>query len=85
MVRRKRSPHGRGSVEAPESVEGLESDDGFFITTTTGNLDFVEQWLEWWLAGAGWDVQVSNLTSARAAVNLAGPKARDVLSALTSW
>ena len=56
----------------------------FFITTTTGNLDFVEQWLEWWLAGAGWDVQISNLTSALAAVNLAGPKAREVLSGLTS-
>jgi sarcosine oxidase subunit alpha len=56
----------------------------FFITTTTGNLDFVEQWLEWWLAGAGWDVELNNLTSALAAVNLAGPKAREVLSALTS-
>ena len=56
----------------------------FFITTTTGNLDFVEQWLEWWLAGGGWDVQVNNLTPALAAVNLAGPKARDVLGALTT-
>jgi sarcosine oxidase subunit alpha len=61
-----------------------KDEDDFFITTTTGNLDFVEQWLEWWLAGAGWDVQVTNLTSALAAVNLAGPKARDVLSALTN-
>lgn len=60
-----------------------QADHEFFITTTTGNLDFVEQWLEWWLAGAGWDAQVNNLTSALAAVNLAGPKARDVLSALT--
>ena len=60
-----------------------QTNDEFFITTTTGNLDFVEQWLAWWLAGAGWDAQVNNLTSAMAAVNLAGPKARDVLSALT--
>jgi sarcosine oxidase, subunit alpha len=60
-----------------------QQDHEFFITTTTGNLDFVEQWLEWWLAGAGWDARVNNLTSALAAVNLAGPKARDVLSALT--
>lgn len=72
---------------------GIMLDDGtisrqgeneFFITTTTGNLDFVEQWLEWWLAGAGWEVQVNNLTSALAAVNLAGPKARDVLTKLTA-
>jgi sarcosine oxidase subunit alpha len=60
-----------------------QTNDEFFVTTTTGNLDFVEQWLEWWLAGAGWDAQVNNLTSALAAVNLAGPKARDLLSALT--
>jgi sarcosine oxidase subunit alpha len=61
-----------------------QSEDEFFITTTTGNLDFVEQWLEWWMAGAGLDAQITNLTSAMAAVNLAGPKARDVLSKLTS-
>ncbi len=61
-----------------------QSEDEFFITTTTGNLDFVEQWLEWWMAGAGLDAQIANLTSAMAAVNLAGPKAREVLSKLTS-
>ena len=61
-----------------------ESDDEYFITTTTGNLDFVEQWLQWWMAGSGWDVHLTNLTSALAAVNLAGPKARDVLSTLTN-
>ena len=74
-------PGGTRSV-APSVSAGTIDD--FFITTTTGNLDFVEQWLEWWLAGAGWDVQINNLTSALAAVNLAGPKAREVLSALTS-
>lgn len=61
-----------------------KGEDDFFITTTTGNLDFVEQWLEWWLAGAGWDVEINNLTSALAAVNLAGPKARDVLRTLAN-
>jgi sarcosine oxidase, subunit alpha len=76
-------PYGRGSVERSATVERSELDTGFFITTTTGNLDFVEQWLEWWLAGAGQDAEVNNLTSALAAVNLAGPKARDVLGALT--
>jgi len=51
--------------------------------TTTGNLDFVQQWLEWWLVGSGWDVAVTNVTGGMAAVNLAGPKARDVLRKLT--
>jgi sarcosine oxidase subunit alpha len=60
------------------------AEDRFFITTTTGNLDFVQQWLEWWLVGTGWDVHVTNLTGGRAAVNLAGPQARDVLKTLTA-
>jgi len=57
--------------------------DHYFITTTTGNLDFVQQWLEWWLVGTGWDVHITNVTGGRAAVNLAGPLARDVLKTLT--
>jgi sarcosine oxidase subunit alpha len=60
------------------------ADDHYFITTTTGNLDFVQQWLEWWLVGSGWDVHITNVTGGRAAVNLAGPQARDVLQTLTS-
>jgi sarcosine oxidase subunit alpha len=59
------------------------SENHWFITTTTGNLDFVQQWLEWWLVGSGWDVAVTNVTGGMAAVNLAGPKARDVLRKLT--
>ena len=59
------------------------ADDHYFITTTTGNLEFVQQWLEWWLAGSGWDVHVTNVTGGLAAVNVAGPKARDVLAKLT--
>lgn len=59
------------------------ADDHYFITTTTGNLDFVQQWLEWWLIGTGWDVHITNVTGGLAAVNLAGPKARDVLAKLT--
>ena len=58
--------------------------DHYFITTTTGNLDFVQQWLEWWLVGTGWDVHITNVTGGRGAVNLAGPKARDVLRGLTT-
>lgn len=71
---------------------GIMLDDGtvsrlaeehYFITTTTGNIEFVEQWLEWWLAGSGWDVHVTNVTGGLAAVNLAGPRARGVLAKLT--
>jgi len=59
------------------------ADDHYFVTTTTGNLDFVFQWMKWWMAGTGWDAYITNLTSALAAVNLAGPQAREVLKQLT--
>jgi sarcosine oxidase subunit alpha len=58
--------------------------DHYFITTTTGNLDFVQQWLEWWLIGTGWDAHITNVTAGLAAVNLAGPQARAVLRKLTN-
>lgn len=59
------------------------ADDHYFITTTTGNLEFVEEWLKWWLVESGWDVHITNLTGGLAAVNLAGPMARQVLTKLT--
>ena len=59
------------------------ADDRYFISTTTGNLDFVDQWLRWWLPGTGWDAWLTNMTSGMAAVNLAGPKARETLSKVT--
>ncbi len=58
-------------------------DQIFFVTTTTGNADFVYQWLEWWAAAAGWKVTIVNLTAGLASMNLAGPLARGVLAKLT--
>lgn len=55
----------------------------FYITTSTGNVDFVEQWMKWWLAGTGWCVHILNVTAGFAAVNLAGPSARRILAGLT--
>lgn len=59
------------------------ADELFFVTTTTGNADFVHQWLEWWAAAAGWNVTIVNLTAGLASMNLAGPQARGVLAKLT--
>ncbi|MYB77615.1 MAG: FAD-dependent oxidoreductase, partial [Chloroflexi bacterium] len=59
------------------------ADDHYFITTTTGNIEFVQEWLEWWLAGTGMCVHITNVTGGMAAVNVAGPKARDTLAKLT--
>ncbi len=60
------------------------AEDCFYITTTTGNVEFVERWLDWWIAGTGLCAHVTNVTGDFAAVNLAGPKARDVLRKVTS-
>ncbi len=59
------------------------AEDRFFITTTTGGVEAVEQWITWWAAGTGWCAHVRDVTDAYAAINLAGPQARDVLRKLT--
>ncbi len=58
-------------------------DDRYFVTTGTGSLDAVDGWLRWWLATSDRRVDVTNVTARYAAMNLAGPRARDVLARLT--
>ncbi|MDA4136339.1 MAG: 2Fe-2S iron-sulfur cluster-binding protein [Thaumarchaeota archaeon] len=60
------------------------SEDHYFVTTTTGNVDFVEQWMTWWATTLGLDAHVTNVTAGLAAVNVAGPKARELLKKLTA-
>jgi sarcosine oxidase, subunit alpha len=57
--------------------------DQFFVTTGTGALESVEQWLEWWLADGARCVHVTNQTAAFGTVNVAGPKSRELLTRLT--
>jgi sarcosine oxidase subunit alpha len=57
--------------------------DRYFVTTTTGNVDLTEEWFRWWSAGSGMCAHVTNVTSAYAAINVAGPRARETLSKLT--
>lgn len=59
--------------------------DRFFLTTTTGNADAIDSWFRWWLAAKpGLDVQMTNVSTGYAAMNLAGPKSREILGKLTS-
>lgn len=71
---------------------GIILDDGvvarlgaerFLVTTATGTIDAIEQLLEWWLAGSGRCTHVTNVTGALAAVNVAGPRSRELLAGLT--
>ena len=52
------------------------------MTTTSTGADAVTAWFEWWNAVWGYDVEIVNVTGALAAVNLAGPLARQALGRL---
>ncbi|MBI4500432.1 MAG: (2Fe-2S)-binding protein [Gemmatimonadetes bacterium] len=58
-------------------------DQHFYVTTGTGTLETVEQWLDWWLADGSRCVHVTDVTSAYAAINVAGPKSRALLSRIS--
>ena len=57
--------------------------DRYFVTTTSGNADVIEEWFSWWMIGSGLCAHVTNVTGAYGAVNVAGPRARETLSKLT--
>jgi sarcosine oxidase, subunit alpha len=59
------------------------SDDAFYVTTTSSGAEAVEGWFTWWQAEWRMDLRITDLTPALAAVNLAGPKAREIMGALT--
>ena len=59
------------------------ADDEFFVTVTSGNTGALERWMTWWLADWQLDVRLLNVTGAFAAVNIAGPRAREVMQRLT--
>jgi len=57
--------------------------DTFYVTTTSSGAGAVEQWFSWWLADWKLDVQLSDITQALSAVNLAGPRTREILARIT--
>ena len=56
------------------------ADDEFYVTTTSTGADGVSQWFEWWNAVWRLDVEFVNLTGALAAINVAGPRARELMA-----
>jgi sarcosine oxidase, subunit alpha len=58
------------------------ADDLYYVTTTSTGADAVTAWFEWWNAVWGYDVEIVNVTGALAALNLAGPQAREALARL---
>jgi sarcosine oxidase subunit alpha len=58
-------------------------EDTYYVTTTSTGAGAVIEWFEWWNAVWGYDRQVSDVTGGIAAVNVAGPRSRDLLARLT--
>ncbi len=73
--------------------DGTTLDDGtvarledarYLVTTTTGNIELIEQWYRWWMeTQTGMAAQLADVTAGLAAINVAGPMARATLGGLT--
>lgn len=58
-------------------------DETFYVTTTSGGAGTVYEWFTWWMADWRLDVHLTDVTETLGAVNLAGPRAREIMSRLT--
>ena len=58
-------------------------DDSFYVTTTSSGAGAVYEWFSWWLADWRLRVHLTDVTQGLSAVNLAGPRAREILASLT--
>ena len=58
-------------------------DESFYVTTTSSGAGAVEEWFSWWLADWGMSVRLTDVTQGLSAVNLAGPKAREIMAKVT--
>src|SRR5207247_9925604 len=58
-------------------------DETYYVTTTSTGAGAVVEWFEWWNAVWGMDVAIVNVTGGLAAVNVAGPRAREVMHRIT--
>jgi sarcosine oxidase subunit alpha len=84
-------PIGRARYAAMTDLAGTIMDDGvicrlaathFFVTATTTGVEAVVRSMYFWNAQWRLDIDIANVTSAYAAVNLAGPESRSILARL---
>jgi sarcosine oxidase subunit alpha len=59
------------------------SEDTYYVTTTSTGAGAVVEWFEWGNSVWGMDVEIADMTGALAAVNVAGPRARELMQLLT--
>jgi sarcosine oxidase subunit alpha len=58
-------------------------EDSFYVTTTSSGAGAVYEWFGWWLADWRLNVHMTDVTQGLAAVNLAGPRAREIMAKVT--
>lgn len=59
------------------------AENDYYLTTTTGRAGVTAQWIRYHTRYEDWQYAIVNLTDAFGVINLAGPRAREVLEALT--
>ena len=59
------------------------AEEAYYVTTTSTGAGAVLEWFEWWNAVWGLDARIVNVTGTVAAVNVAGPNARELMTRLT--
>ena len=83
---------GKLKYSAMLNHDGMIVDDGvvtktgendYYLTASTGRAGGTVEWFRFHTRYDGWNFNLVNLTDAIAAVNLAGPKSREVLASLT--
>jgi sarcosine oxidase subunit alpha len=88
-----KQPVGRARYTLMTDIAGVVIDDGvacrlapnhYYVTATTSAVDQVYRAMTWFNVQWKMDVDVANITAAYSAVNLAGPKARDIVQTLAS-
>lgn len=85
-------PEGKLKYSAMLNDDGCIVDDGvitqvgpneYYLTASTGRAGGTIEWFRYHTRYEGWDFHMVNLTDGLAAINLAGPKSRDVLAKVT--
>jgi len=83
---------GKVKYSAMCNQDGCLMDDGvvtrkgqndYYFTTSSNRADAAAEWIRYHTRHEGWDFSIVNLTDAFGAINLAGPRAREVLETLT--
>ncbi len=66
-----------------DGIVGKVSEDHYILTTTSGGAQRIYEWVKWWSTVWDFNVHITDRTSSFAALNLAGPQARNTLAAVT--